>query len=117
CTGCVPVLAQQAKAVAGHVALATCFRKRLVVRTVRAFDNVEHTLCHTANRDRIAAGRNALQYCSLYIQRMRLLHYAYQQANLARRQGETDEQVLDMLKGLDREGANEDRLVGRDIDL
>src|SRR5450759_3479673 len=81
-----------------------------------ALNNVEHTLCHTLNRGRIPAGRNALQHSGLDIQQASLLQNADQHSNLARRLGIADEQMLDMLKGLDGESTGEDHFACRSID-
>src|SRR5947209_13136355 len=83
---------------------------------MRAFDNIEHTLRNAFNRGRIPADRNVLQHFCLVIQQVSLLHCTYQQSNLIWRRRKTHEQVLDMLKGLNRENACEDHFACRCID-
>ena len=81
-----------------------------------AINNIEHALRHTSNGDRILAGRNTLQHCSLDIQQVDLLQYPDQYPNPARRLGITDEQMLDMLKGVVRESADENHFACWSID-
>ena len=66
-----------------HPLMRTRFCERLIVQTMHAFDNIEHTLRHTSNQSRILAACNVLQHHSLIIQQVRLLHEAEQQRSFA----------------------------------